>query len=218
MRNSGWAQVNGVALRYDFRPGSGRVYVLLHEMGGTVESWDPVMPQLPQDAAVLRYDQRGFGLSEKPVGRMSIEQHVEDLRALLDVLTISQPVVLCGVAVGAGIGMMFSVTHPDRVSHLLALAPACGVAPERRENAKAMAQSIIDNGMRAEASGLFDMAYPEVLRTDPDRYTQYRSAWLSTDARALGQIYHMLATQDLDGHLASLPSDTLLVGGVHDPL
>ena len=32
-------EVNGVSLRYDVQ-GSGKPLVLIHEMGGTMESWD----------------------------------------------------------------------------------------------------------------------------------------------------------------------------------
>src|SRR5690606_21563490 len=45
-----------------------------------------------------------------------------------------------------------------------------------------------------------------------------RAAWLSADARGLANIYRMLASQDLDSDIAALPEQTLLVGGIHDPL
>jgi len=167
---------------------------------------------------MLRYDQRGFGLSEKPTGDMTMDQHVGDLLALLDALKIDRPVVLAGVAVGAGIAMAFSAGNPDRVSHLLALAPACGVATEARTRAFEMARRIADNGLRREASGLFETAYSGALRNDPERYAQYRLAWLSSDARSLAAIYRMLATQDLDAELEKLPASTVLVGGTYDVL
>jgi len=218
MNQPTWIEVNDVALRYDYRPGTGTTYVLLHEMGGSIESWRGVVRDLPADAGVLLYDQRGFGLSEKVRGDMTIAQHVADLLALLDRLGITQPVVLSGVAVGAGIAMAFSARHPARVSHLLAMAPACGVASERRAGAMEMARRIADNGMRSEAAGLFDMAYPQSLRTDPARYETYRAAWLSSDPFSLAAIYLMLATQDFDADVAALPAATVMVGGTYDVL
>lgn len=213
-----WIEVNGVALRYDYRPGAATTYVLLHEMGGSIESWREVVRDLPADAGVLMYDQRGFGLSEKVRGDMTMSQHVADLLALLDRLDITQPVVFAGVAVGAGIAMAFCARHPDRVSHLLALAPACGVAPERREGAMEMARRIAGNGLRSEAAALFEMAYSQDLRTDSVRYEAYRAAWLSADPFSLSAIYRMLATQDLDTDVAALPDATVMVGGTYDVL
>lgn len=218
MQDRGWIEVNGVALRYDHRRGDGPVHVLMHEMGGSLESWDTTVALLPPGAAVLRYDQRGFGLSEKPVGDMTMAQHVADLLALLDALQITAPVVLAGVAVGAGIAMAFTARHPARVGTLLALAPACGVAAERRAGACEMVDRIAAQGMRDAAAGLFDMAFHPALRTDPQRFSQYRSAWLSTEPRSLAGIYRMLATQDLDADVAALGANALLVGGTLDPL
>lgn len=213
-----WAEVNGVAIRYDYRAGQQATYVLLHEMGGSLESWDDVAGLLPGSSAILRYDQRGFGLSEKPVGKVTIDQHVDDLLGLLETLNVRGPIVIAGVAVGAGIAIRLAARYPERVSHLLAFAPACGVAAERQAGALEMAQEIAANGIRMQASALFEMAYPQVLRSNLQRYKQYRSAWLSTDARALGGIYQMLATQDLDSDIAALSVPTLLVGGLYDAL
>ena len=37
----------------------------MHEMGGTLDSWDAVAPRSAENFRVLRYDQRGAGLTEK---------------------------------------------------------------------------------------------------------------------------------------------------------
>ena len=37
-----WIEVNGTALRYELTGSAGRTIVLVHEMGGTLESWDGV--------------------------------------------------------------------------------------------------------------------------------------------------------------------------------
>ena len=56
---------NGVSLHYDLAGPRGRSVVLMHELGGTLNSWDAVAPRLAGRCRVLRYDQRGAGLSEK---------------------------------------------------------------------------------------------------------------------------------------------------------
>lgn len=39
-----WVEINGVVLRYELS-GTGRVpLVLIHELGGSLEFWDPVLP------------------------------------------------------------------------------------------------------------------------------------------------------------------------------
>ena len=49
-----WLDIHGVALRYQLRRGSGLTLVLLHEMGGSVESWRDVIERLPQSRAEER--------------------------------------------------------------------------------------------------------------------------------------------------------------------
>ena len=57
-------EVNGTALRYELSGAGAITLVLIHEMGGTLESWDFVLPMLSPKRRVLRYDTRGAGLSE----------------------------------------------------------------------------------------------------------------------------------------------------------
>ena len=59
-----WMEVNGVALRYAVSGGGDKDLVLVHELGGALESWNDVLPALEKEFRVLRYDQRGFGLGE----------------------------------------------------------------------------------------------------------------------------------------------------------
>jgi len=80
-----WIDANGVSIHYDLA-GAGPPVVLLHEMGGTLDSWDGVAPELSRRYRTLRYDQRGAGLSEKVRRPYTNETLVDDLEAVLEVL------------------------------------------------------------------------------------------------------------------------------------
>jgi 3-oxoadipate enol-lactonase len=121
-------EVNGTALRYELRGSGSHTVILLHEMGGTLESWDLVVPQLAAGSRVLRYDTRGAGLSEKIRGSLSIDTLVADLMALLDALKIGDRVVLVGMAVGGAIALAGAARHPERVAAVVASSPATGIA------------------------------------------------------------------------------------------
>ena len=56
-----WLELADTALRYDVSGSGPTTLVLVHEMGGTLDSWDHVMPMLNQSRRVLRYDTRGAG-------------------------------------------------------------------------------------------------------------------------------------------------------------
>ena len=79
-----WMEANGISVHFQLA-GDGASVVLLHEMGGTLDSWDGVFPALSRRWRVLRYDQRGSGLSEKVRQPISTELLVEDLEAVLQV-------------------------------------------------------------------------------------------------------------------------------------
>src|SRR5258706_13401576 len=122
-------EVNGTALRYDLS-GSTATLVLIHEMGGTLESWDFVLPLLSARRNVLRYDTRGAGLSQKVRGALTIDTMADDLVSLMDALGIAGKVALAGVAVGGAIALHTPVRHPRRVAPVSASGPATAPAPD----------------------------------------------------------------------------------------
>ncbi len=105
-----WIEVNGTSLRYDLSGDGPATLVLVHEMGGTLESWDQVLPALRPGRRILRYDTRGAGQSEKIAGTVSFDVMTADLIALLDAVGISGKVALAGCAVGGGIVLNTGIT------------------------------------------------------------------------------------------------------------
>jgi 3-oxoadipate enol-lactonase len=56
-----WIDAGGVALRYDLIGSGAKTLVLVHEMGGMLESWDYVLPDLARDRRVCSRDRRRSG-------------------------------------------------------------------------------------------------------------------------------------------------------------
>ncbi|MDE2517348.1 MAG: alpha/beta fold hydrolase [Rhodospirillales bacterium] len=213
-----WIEVNGAALRYEVSGSGERTLVLIHEMGGTLESWDGVLARLPDGLRVLRYDTRGAGLSEKIRGSVSFDTMAADLAALLDARRISGRVVLAGVAVGAGIALHFAARHPARIAGVVAMAPATGVVPERRAATLARADAMAANGPRAGAEEGFAASYPEVMRGDGETFRRFRARWLGNDPESYAAIYRMLAEARVSEELPGIACPVLLMAGNHDAL
>ena len=85
---------NGVSLHYELAGARGPSVVLLHELGGTLTSWDAVAPRLAGRYRVLRYDQRGAGLSEKVRQEFTNDMLVDDFEALAAQLSLAAAVSL----------------------------------------------------------------------------------------------------------------------------
>jgi 3-oxoadipate enol-lactonase len=212
-----WIETNGVGLRYELCGQGKRTIVLIHEMGGTLETWDLVFPRLCQKYRVLRYDMRGAGLSEKVRGNLTVETLADDLLALLEALGIAGRVILAGCAVGAAVAICFAGRHKERTGGLVAMSPSVGVAEDQRQARLKRIERLADSGMRSIISDAFTLAYPDLLQArDPSRFKSFRARWLGNDPTSLAAIYRMLIFLELGKYMQNISCPTLVVGGTHD--
>src|SRR6201985_945874 len=127
-----FAEINGAGMRYALDGTGERTLVLVHEMGGTMESWEDAGRRFGETRRVLRYDWRGAGLSQKIRGELSIDTMADDIAALLDHVGIGGKVALAGVAVGGALALHFAPRHAARTSAVAVGSPATGIAAGRR--------------------------------------------------------------------------------------
>ena len=80
--------------------------------------WRHWLDRLGESHTVLRYDERGCGLSGAGVAELSVETWVRDLEAVVDASGLERFSVL-GVSQGAAIGVAYAERHPNRVSDLV---------------------------------------------------------------------------------------------------
>jgi pimeloyl-ACP methyl ester carboxylesterase len=99
--------------------GSGPPVVFIHGWTLDLECWDPQVPVLAATFRVLRYDRRGFGLSE---GTPSRSADVDDLARLLDHLRL-ESVTVVGHSQGARVALAFALSRPGRVAALVLDGP-----------------------------------------------------------------------------------------------
>jgi 3-oxoadipate enol-lactonase len=213
-----WIEVNGTSLRYDVTGDGPATLVLVHEMGGTLDSWDQVLPALNNSRRVVRYDTRGAGLSEKIKGAVTWDQMAGDLAALLDALGIMGRVALAGIAVGAAIAAHFAVRYPDRTAALVLHGPAVGVGEDRRQATLDRAAAVEKGGMRAVVETSLANSYPPIVRHDPETFAAFRARWLGNDPESFAAINRMLAAENIEHELAKIDCPTLLTAGRHDGL
>jgi 3-oxoadipate enol-lactonase len=211
-----FAEVNGVGLRYELSGSGDRTVVLVHEMGGSLDSWDDVAPRLAASRRVLRYDTRGAGMSQKVRGELGIDTMADDIAALLDKVGISGRVALAGVAVGGAIALHFAARHPERTSAVAVGSPATGVAPERRAAALERVARIEATGMSFAVADSMQNGYAPELRGDIRRFERYRARWLGNDPSSYATIWRMLAGLDMQAELTGLRCPVLVIGGSLD--
>ena len=80
--------------------------------------WSHMIAALSSDHKLLRYDQRGTGLSDWDVPNLTFEDWVRDLETVVDALGLER-FPLLGISQGAPVAVAYAVRHPERVSHLI---------------------------------------------------------------------------------------------------
>lgn len=80
--------------------------------------WRPWLSLLTRNHTVIRYDWRGFGLSDQNGVEFSLERHVEDCEAVVAAAGLKS-FVLFGLSSGTSMGLAYAVRHPERVDKLV---------------------------------------------------------------------------------------------------
>ena len=80
--------------------------------------WRHWLVGLARGRELIRYDERGCGLSDWDVDDFSFEAWVDDLEHLVDAVGLDR-FPLLGISQGAAVAIAFAVRHPERVSRLI---------------------------------------------------------------------------------------------------
>lgn len=212
-----FAVLNGAACRYAVDRRGPRTLVLVHELGGCLESWDDLVPLLAPDLDILRHDLRGAGLSQKVRGRLDLDVLADDVAALLDHVGEAHAVDVMGAAAGAAVAVRFATRHTARCRRLVLLAPALGVPPERREAAMATADLLDRDGMKAIAGAVLPKAFPEALWTDETAKARAIARWYGADPEGYAAMYRAIAETGVLDEIGAIAQPTLLIAGAQDP-
>ncbi len=80
--------------------------------------WQHQLQALSERYRLVRYDERGCGLSDWQVPELTFASWLRDLETVVDTLG-AQRFALLGVSQGASIAIAYAVAHPERVTHLV---------------------------------------------------------------------------------------------------
>jgi pimeloyl-ACP methyl ester carboxylesterase len=80
--------------------------------------WSPLFMRLAARYRLVRYDERGTGLSDRGTREFSFEAFIHDLETVVDTLSLRR-FALLGISQGAPIAIAYAVRHPERVSRLI---------------------------------------------------------------------------------------------------
>jgi pimeloyl-ACP methyl ester carboxylesterase/DNA-binding CsgD family transcriptional regulator len=107
--------------------------------------WRHWLKGLGERHTVVRYDERGCGLSDTEIGDPSVDVWVGDLETVVDAVGLER-FALLGISQGAAIAVAYAARHPGRVSDLVLYG---GYARGRRFRGEAEEEDAIVAAIRA---------------------------------------------------------------------
>ncbi len=110
-------EANGIEINYEIE-GDGPVVTFSHSLACNLSMWDEQARALEGRYRVLRFDTRGHGQTSAPAAAYSLDQLADDLKGLLDGLSITATHFV-GLSMGGMIGQVFALKHPSMVQSLV---------------------------------------------------------------------------------------------------
>ena len=80
--------------------------------------WSELLHELAASHWLVRYDERGNGLSDWDVDDISFEAFVRDLESVVDAAGLDR-FALLGISQGCAVSIVYAIRHPERISHLV---------------------------------------------------------------------------------------------------
>jgi pimeloyl-ACP methyl ester carboxylesterase/DNA-binding CsgD family transcriptional regulator len=74
---------------------------------------------------LIRFDKRGTGMSDRVMGPLSLDERIDDIRAVMDTAGVKRASLL-GFSEGGTMAAVFAAKHPERVDKLVMLASHAG--------------------------------------------------------------------------------------------
>ncbi len=204
-------------MRLDHRlhgPEGAPVIVLSNSLGTTQELWSLQLPELADRFRVLTYDHPGHGASELPESPCTVESLAHGLLGLLDELGLER-ISLCGVSLGAMVGMALALEAPGRVERLVLACTSAYLGPP--DGWAERARIVRTEGMEAIVEPVVGRWFtPELARREPETVTRFRAMLAATPAEGYARCCEAVGAWDGRERISALAVPVLVVAGEDD--
>jgi pimeloyl-ACP methyl ester carboxylesterase len=220
------AHINGVHLYYE-EAGDAVPMIFVHEFAGEAKSWEPQVRFFRRRYRTITFNARGYPPSDVPEepAAYSQRQAVEDIRGILDHLTIDKAHVI-GLSMGGYAALHFGLLYPERALSLVIAGAGYGSRPEERDTFRRDCAALAERFEREpmeQVAAIYAMGPARVQFRDKDPQGWEQFCHLLKQQSARGHALTMRRVQmmresiyELGDRMARLTVPTLIVTGDED--
>jgi 3-oxoadipate enol-lactonase len=200
-----------VPLSYE-EHGHGTPLMLVHGFPLNRSIWHPLIPLLEDKARLILPDLRGHGQSPVVDGPYSMRELADDLRDLLDRLSIEQA-ILVGHSMGGYACLNFAHFYPHRLLGLgLMATQAAADLPERRQGRILLAEEVARKGPAALVKSMLPK-----MTSQPELVDGLRQIFMANSKKSLiASLKGMAERPDALEWLGEIHVPSLVMAGVQD--
>lgn len=186
--------------------------------------WNHLLHEFASDHQLIRYDERGTGLSDRNVDDLSLDAFVDDLSAVIDAVDIDR-FPLFGISQGGPVAVAYASRHPEKVSHLILLGSfAAGwkrakLAADDLEKRQAQ-MTLIKQGWNSKNPAIRQLwttlCIPEGNPEEARSFNELQQASVSPDNAA--RVFEAIGELDVNELLPKLNVPTLVLHARGDAL
>lgn len=144
---------------------TGAPVVFANSLGTDLRLWDQVVPLLPQNLRLIRYDKRGHGLSDCTPAPYSMGTLVRDIERLLDHLGVKD-CVFVGLSIGGMIAQGLAVKRLDLVRAVVLSNTAAKIGQPQMWADRI--QAVRDGGIEALEGPILERWFSAPFRQTPE--------------------------------------------------
>ncbi|EEA21192.1 hypothetical protein TMatcc_001195 [Talaromyces marneffei ATCC 18224] len=218
----------------------GPLIILLHDLGGSTETFTPLLPYLyPETNRLVSVDLEAFGKTglSSPDVHISIPRYIDDLDSIVASLQGSErkqdgedsprKIVIIGHSLGSTIAMHYAAEHPMTISGLVLLGAGRSIAhiPTARERMLSLATKARTEGISAVADVAAISNFPPpdqwpsttTIKKQEELHETVRRAVMNCEAEAYAKACEAVAGLDhLDPEYGNITAPALLLAGSGD--
>jgi 3-oxoadipate enol-lactonase len=189
---------------------------LVHSLALDRSVWDEVVVRLRDEAAILTYDCRGHGRSDRRAGPFTTDLFARDLAALLDHVEWPAATV-AGCSMGGCVALAFAGLHPARTLALGLIDTTAWYGPDAATKFRERAEAARGTGMSGLADFQAGRWFSDAFRANrPDVLSRTMAVFLANDFECYAASCDLLGHADLRGHLGTIRVPVRIVVGDED--